>query len=815
MPLKSFDGKLDEPSHVQPFDGLLDGEEAKASGGDVAKSFVQGAAEGVALPMQFGGNLVAQGVNRLARGAGVETNLRAVNPLGPVIEAIERSKTPGGRVTAERSQPTGDITSPSSWSFGSDPSVGGYAQNVARVAGQFAGPVVTAVGGRALKVGEKAIDTFAAAQGAAQAGGAAGGEEGEKIRTMPQPKIELLPAYRKYLAEGADPTTARERVAQDVELSAGVIGAVPGAIEGPVVQRLLRGKAMLPTVGKSAPARVASAAVSGAAGEAVQETAEQVAQNVGATLASGEDRAATADTFGAAVMGAAGGKLAGASIQTLREVGGKPAAEEKPAEVRKLFPFSSESAATRRAAAKSEQTGQPHVVIPHPERDGRFGVVPQSELRQFTPEATERMLADIERQGASDVAAGRDFPALAREFAASQEGGATPAPAGADAASQPRVADPSQVLATINATRGRPLADSQADIVQRMADGEFGDVQALTVDALVERGVKRGTAIAVLSPTQKAMDGLVTRRDSLNPVDRAAEDAATSPANGLPEPTDSQKEAGNYKKGHVWVQGLDLSIENPVGSTRSGVGPDGKPWQTQMQAHYGYIRGTKGADGAPIDVFTGPNIAAYVGLKPEGDAVFVVDQLDPQSGEFDEHKVLIGYESLEEARQGYLAHYEPGWQGLGAITQTTMGDFKTWTKNFDTSKPFGEAPAPTEVSDARAVEGAVADTSGAGDGSSAAESAAQPGGVGVPGTAAEGEARAAAAPEVPAAEVGEGLTFADVPAELRARIHATVQQHHEGEGVKSVEIPVEQALADIDEEIAAYEKLLQCVKEAA
>lgn len=54
-------------------------------------------------------------------------------------------------------------------------------------------------------------------------------------------------------------------------------------------------------------------------------------------------------------------------------------------------------------------------------------------------------------------------------------------------------------------------------------------------------------------------------------------------------PTDAEKEAGNYEKGHVIIQGLDISIENPKGSFRSGVDKDGKPWSVKMPSHYGYI----------------------------------------------------------------------------------------------------------------------------------------------------------------------------------------------------------------------------------
>lgn len=153
-------------------------------------------------------------------------------------------------------------------------------------------------------------------------------------------------------------------------------------------------------------------------------------------------------------------------------------------------------------------------------------------------------------------------------------------------------------------------------------------------------------------------------------LDAEAHEAATSPTNELPEPTDAQKEAGNYKKGHINIQGLDVSIENPTGSERSGTDPDGKPWSVTMQHHYGYFRRSEGKDGEQIDVIVGPDA--------ESQQAYVVDQVDPKTGEFDEHKTLVGFDSEEEARAGYLANYEPGWGGLGAITEMPMDEFKGW-----------------------------------------------------------------------------------------------------------------------------------------
>ncbi len=149
-----------------------------------------------------------------------------------------------------------------------------------------------------------------------------------------------------------------------------------------------------------------------------------------------------------------------------------------------------------------------------------------------------------------------------------------------------------------------------------------------------------------------------------------------------PEPTEAQKEAGNYKKGHLKLQGLDIALENPKGSTRSGIDPDGKEWQSTMAHDYGYIKRTLGADGDHVDVF--------IGDKPDSETVYVVDQVDPKTGKFDEHKVMMGFADEQAARAGYLGNYEEGWQGLGAIKAMPVEDFKRWVKEGDTTKPVAK-----------------------------------------------------------------------------------------------------------------------------
>lgn len=147
-------------------------------------------------------------------------------------------------------------------------------------------------------------------------------------------------------------------------------------------------------------------------------------------------------------------------------------------------------------------------------------------------------------------------------------------------------------------------------------------------------------------------------------------------------PTDAQKEAGNYKKGHIKVNGLDITIEQPKGSVRSGKDRDGKEWSVTMNNTYGYIRGTKGVDGDHIDVFLSDDTS-------QGN-VYVVDQVNPD-GSFDEHKVMYGFPDIESAKTAYMSNYEKGWKGLGNITEVSKDDFKKWIdSSVRKSKPFAE-----------------------------------------------------------------------------------------------------------------------------
>lgn len=147
-------------------------------------------------------------------------------------------------------------------------------------------------------------------------------------------------------------------------------------------------------------------------------------------------------------------------------------------------------------------------------------------------------------------------------------------------------------------------------------------------------------------------------------------------------PTEAQKEAGNYKKGHIKVDGFNVTIEQPKGSVRRGKDANGKEWETEMHNSYGYIRGTESVDGDHIDIFLSDN--------PTKGNVFVVDQVN-KDGSFDEHKVMYGFSDMESARKAYLSNYEEGWQGLGNITEVSKEEFKKWIDSSKRkTKPFAE-----------------------------------------------------------------------------------------------------------------------------
>jgi len=146
-------------------------------------------------------------------------------------------------------------------------------------------------------------------------------------------------------------------------------------------------------------------------------------------------------------------------------------------------------------------------------------------------------------------------------------------------------------------------------------------------------------------------------------------------------PSDARAVAGNYAKGHVRIDGLPITIENPKGSIRSGIAPNGARWSSKMECDYGYIKGTVGADGDHLDVFLGPDLSSEI--------VFIIDQVTQGSGKFDKHKIVFGTKNRQEAKDLYLSNFNAGWK-CGNITPMTIQEFRNWITSDDVKSPASE-----------------------------------------------------------------------------------------------------------------------------
>lgn len=249
-------------------------------------------------------------------------------------------------------------------------------------------------------------------------------------------------------------------------------------------------------------------------------------------------------------------------------------------------------------------------------------------------------------------------------------------------------AERSKVEAAMSA-RNEALTNADSDVSGRRGDAaaSLEDDPRAGAGGIPANAGDGPVAPAVAAPDMRegvpSANGAADQQPALsNSPDAAAHEAATSPLNDRPEPTQAQKEAGNYKVGRLSLGGLDISVENPEGSERKGVDPNGKPWAVTMKSHYGYIRGTVGRDKDHVDVFVRPGTAEL----SDASSVFVVDQKDPKTGTFDEHKVMLGFESLKQAQKAYQANYAKGWKGLAAITPMTMSEFREWVRDPSNTK---------------------------------------------------------------------------------------------------------------------------------
>ena len=208
----------------------------------------------------------------------------------------------------------------------------------------------------------------------------------------------------------------------------------------------------------------------------------------------------------------------------------------------------------------------------------------------------------------------------------------------------------------------------RSQTIQQLVDQGFETVERRDGEGFFLKNSKTGAEIK--------LDGMADAALARNLIQKSiraqADQSPNSPRNDLPESTEGQNKAGNYKKPPVSLNGFTIRVENPAGSVRRGVDKDGVQWESEMKSDYGYIEGTKAKDGDGVDV--------VIGNRSDSGKIFVIDQVN-EDGSFDEPKVVMGVTDEDHARRTYLSNYEPGWQGLGAITEMTREQFNDWLKN--------------------------------------------------------------------------------------------------------------------------------------
>lgn len=219
------------------------------------------------------------------------------------------------------------------------------------------------------------------------------------------------------------------------------------------------------------------------------------------------------------------------------------------------------------------------------------------------------------------------------------------------------------------------FAEKQA--IDQLNIGLFGEPEPVSIQDAINY------AVSVINDNygdNATMSMFDSANDSFTLIDKHAHQAAMSPYNRTSLPDQENLIAGEYLKGNVQIGELNIAIENPADSVRSGTDPSGKEWQVKMQHHYGYIENTRGADGDEIDVF----VKNHLDSDPED--AYIIRQLN-SDGTFDEHKIIIGAETEDEAKKIYHSNFETGWQGFGSIEWIAMEDLPakfqhTWSE-FD------------------------------------------------------------------------------------------------------------------------------------
>ncbi len=114
----------------------------------------------------------------------------------------------------------------------------------------------------------------------------------------------------------------------------------------------------------------------------------------------------------------------------------------------------------------------------------------------------------------------------------------------------------------------------------------------------------------------------------------------------------------------VKLHGLEVGLQYEPGDTRHG---------KALPVGYGHIRKHYGADGMALDVYLGENL--------ESEKAFKVRQMD-EAGEFDEEKIMLGFDSVKSAEDTYLAVMPTNL--FGGIEEISLKDLDAHQKKDST-----------------------------------------------------------------------------------------------------------------------------------
>lgn len=605
----------------------------------------------------------------------------------------------------------------------------------------------------------------------------------KRVATLTHAQLMDVPVYREAFEKYGSEDQARKAVSNNAAMLGGILASGPGALgaklSGKVFEDILAKKAAPALLGGEIKNRAARVGVEGglvAMGEGIGEASEKMGSNAGANIATGQDwsqdigRDTLAEAMGGVFGGGATGGFHAAISPHAQDAGhGAPPATSPVAPAAPSGPLGRAAGASNpiQAVTPSIDSGVAPVessarsiipdastwnAIPQEDRTEVLRLAGLADHPSATPAVREHAL-DLARHivgsymaGSMESTAqpggaalfGQSQPQSEQSQAQPSDSGAKAAPAaapidqpGAQTATENVAADASVAMPTAGispeSAAARRTVDAPAVEIPAGADIAAKRKRQAQLQEMVDRGfgvIDRDGAgqFWLVNPLrneqlslQNGLDAQMARKLIADHKTKGADIAAASPNNSKAEPTDAQIAAGNYAKGKYKLFGMNATVENPKGSTRSGTSPDGKAWSTTMSHDYGDISGIKGADGDNIDVFRGD--------KHGSNKVFVVDQVDPKTGLFDEHKVMADFGSEADARAAYLANYEPGWKGLGAITAMTPEQFVAWTKSGQTAKPVsstiqvkhngGEYGANTGEASAGLAEGAPSENQGA------------------------------------------------------------------------------------------------------